>query len=232
MTASGGAETRAQLVERSARVFLRPLANPLPLGFVALAAATLVVSGLQLGWISSSETDQVALILIAFVFPLQLLTAVFGYLSRDVVAGTGMGILAGTWLAIALVALNGSPGSTSDALGLFLLVAGTAMLIPAAAAAGGKLVPATVLGTVAVRFALTGVYQLTATAVWEDIAGIVGLVLCALGLYAALAMALEDVQRRTVLPLGRRGVGRESLRGTLESQIARIEREAGVREQL
>ena len=75
-------------------------------------------------------------------------------------------------------------------------------------------------------------YELTAASVWEDIAGIVGLVLCALGLYAALAMALEDARRETVLPLGRRGLGRESVGGNLEAQLDRIEREADVREQL
>jgi uncharacterized protein len=37
----------------------------------------------------------VALILIAFVFPLQLVASILGFLARDVVAGTGMGVLAG-----------------------------------------------------------------------------------------------------------------------------------------
>ena len=34
------------------RVVLRPIANPLPLGFLALCAGTLLVSGLQLGWLA------------------------------------------------------------------------------------------------------------------------------------------------------------------------------------
>lgn len=34
-------------------------------------------------------------------------------------------------------------------------------------------------------------------------AGIVGLVLCAVAIYTALAMALEDALGRTVLPIGR-----------------------------
>jgi uncharacterized protein len=93
-------------VPRAARIVLRPIGNPLPLGLLALAAATLLVSGLQLGWLQPTEGSDVALILIAFVFPLQLLVAVFGYLGRDVVAGTGMGILAGTWLSVGLVKLT------------------------------------------------------------------------------------------------------------------------------
>lgn len=126
-------------------VFIRPLANPLPLGFLALAGGTLLVSGLQLEWLQPDEGAQVALILIAFVFPLQRVVSVLGFLARDVVAGTGMGILAGTWLSIGLIRLTGEPGSTSDALGLFLLLAGTAMLVPAAAASTAKLAAFAVL---------------------------------------------------------------------------------------
>ena len=79
----------------AARIVLRPIGNPLPLGFLALAGGTLMVSGLQLGWLEPALGQDVALILIGFVFPLQLLAAVFGFLGRDVVAGTGMGILGG-----------------------------------------------------------------------------------------------------------------------------------------
>jgi uncharacterized protein len=199
---------------------LRPIGNPLPLGFLALAGATLLVSGLQLGWLSESEGRNVALILIAFVFPLQLVTALFGYLGRDVVAGTGMGILCGTWLSVGLVTLTSPAGSTSDALGLFLLLAAVAMLVPASAAASGKLVAVAVLGTTALRFACTGIYELTASDTWKDIAGVFGLALCAIAVYAALAIALEEARRTTVLPTGRRGAGRD------------VEDEPGIRPQL
>jgi uncharacterized protein len=202
------------------RVMLRPIGNPLPLGFLALAGGTLLVSGLQLRWLSDSQSEDVALILIAFVFPLQLVAAVFGFLGRDVVAGTGMGILCGTWLSIGVVTLTSAPGSTSDALGLFLLLAAVAMLVPTAAAASGKLVAVAVLATTALRFACTGIHQLSASDTWKDVAGVVGLALCAIAVYAALAVALEDARRTTVLPTGRRGAGRD------------VEEEAGIRPQL
>jgi uncharacterized protein len=203
------------------RVVLRPIASPLPLGFLALACGTLVVSGLQLGWLEPAEGHNVALILLGFVFPLQLLACVFGFLGRDVVAGTVMGLLAGTWLSISLITLGASPGSTSDALGLFLLVAAASIAVPAVAAISGKLLPAAVLATAVLRFALTGLYQLGAGEGWEDAAGVVGIVLCALGLYTALALALEDVRHRTLLPVGRR-------HGRYLDELP----EAGVREQL
>lgn len=186
---------------------LRPIGNPLPLGFLGLGGGTLLVSGLQLGWLDPEQGKDVALMLIAFVFPLQLIASLFGFLGRDVVAGTGMGVLAGSWLSIALVMLESAPGATSDALGLLLLVSAAGLAISAFVAVGGKLVATAVLGTAAVRFACTGLYELTASPTWEDIAGVVGLVLLACGLYAALAIALEESRRATVLPTGRRGAG-------------------------
>lgn len=219
-------------LEWGARVTLRPIGNPLPLGFLALSGATLLVAALQLDWIAPSEGETVGLALIAFVFPLQLLTSVFGYLGRDVVTGTGMGILAGTWLTVGLAMLTSPPGATSDALGLLLLVSGVAMLVPAAAATGGKLAATAVLATTALRLLTTGIYELTSAAPWKDLTGVIGLLLLAVALYAALAMALEDARGATVLPLGRRGDGREALHGGIESQLEHIEHEAGVRKQL
>jgi uncharacterized protein len=191
------------------RVILRPIGNPLPLGFLGLGGGTLLVSGLQLGWLDQSQGSDVALMLIAFVFPLQLIASIFGYLGRDVVAGTGMGVLAGSWLSVVRVKLTSPPGSTSDALGLLLLLSAAGLAIAAFAGASGKLVATAVLGTAAVRFACTGLYELTGSSTWEDVAGVVGLVLLALGVYAALAIALEDARRETVLPTGRRGAGRD-----------------------
>jgi len=220
------------LVRHSTRIVLRPIANPLPLGFIALATGTLLLSGLQLGWLKPTEGHLVATILLAFVAPLQLIASIFGFLARDAVAGTGMGILAGTWLSIALVTRDLPSAGTSDALGLMLLISAASMLIPAAAATLGKLLATAVLTTTAIRFAATGVYQLTAGAAWKEAAGLIGVVLAGLALYTAAAMLLEDVQRSTTLPTWRRGRGQASLEGNLADQLSRLEHEAGVREQL
>lgn len=225
-------DQRPTLGNGPARIVLRPIGNPLPLGFLALAGGTFVVSGLQLSWVGPTGGDDVGLVLVAFVAPLQLLASVLGFLARDVVAGTGMGVLAGTWLAVGLVTFRAPPGATSEALGLLLIIAAVAMLVPASAAAAGKLVPAAVLATTALRFAVTGVYELVDRPGWADAAGVIGLILCGLALYAALALTLEDTRRSTVLPLLRRGAGARSLGGDLADQLGRVEREAGVREQL
>jgi succinate-acetate transporter protein len=81
-----------------------------------------------------------------------------------------------------------------------------------------------VLFTTSLRFAATGLYQLTEAGGWKATAGVIGLVLCALAVYAALALALEDARRETLLPVGRRTPRQDGLPS--------LEREAGVREQL
>jgi hypothetical protein len=143
-----------------------------------------------------------------------------------------MGILAATWLSSALVTLDAPPGSTSPALGVLLLFAGGVLFIPALVATAGKFVPVAVLATAGLRFASTGLYEITSGGGWKTATGVIGLVLCAMAVYAAAAMALEDAQRRTILPVFRRGRGRESLTGNLRDQLRQLEREAGVREQL
>lgn len=213
-------------------VTLRPIAGPLALGFFGLAAATFVTSGFQLGWVGSSEGTQVALCILAFTVPLQFTASIFGFLARDGVAATGMGLLSGIWTALALITLVGQPGSTSDTLGLFLLVAGVAMWAPAAAALASKRVVALVLVTAGLRFMIIGLYQLTTDEAWEDTAGVIGLALTGVAIYAAYAAEFEDVLKRPVLPLGRRGRGEVAVKGTYAQQIANVAHEPGVRQQL
>ncbi len=215
-----------------AQVMLRPLANPLPLGFLALGTATLLLSGVQLQWLPPEDATTVAVILLVFVAPLQLLASVIGFLARDPVAGTGMGILAGTWAAVGFTTLRSPLGTTSHALGLLLLVSATAMLVPALGAHEAKLVPALVLATTALRFLLTGVYQLSGITGWKVAGGATGVVLCAFALYAATAFMVEETSHRSWLPLGRRSGGRRAITGDLSQQLDHIASEAGVREQL
>jgi succinate-acetate transporter protein len=199
-------------------IFLRPIGTPVALGLSGLVAASLVASGLELGWVSAGERPLVAIVFLAFAFPLQGLASILAFLARDGAVGTAMGVLAGTWLATGLTYLATPPGSTSDTLGLLLLAAGGLLAAAAAAAASGKLVPAAVFATEALRFALIALYELSGAEVWQNLGGVVGLVVVALAGYAMLAAVLEGAHGRTVLPLGRRG--------------GRVEREPGVRAQL
>lgn len=220
------------LETRATRIILRPLATPFPVGFVALATASLLTAGLELGWFGLSDRPIVAVALIGFAFPLQLLASIFGFLSRDTVAATGFAVQGGTWLIVGLGILLGRPGHVSHALGVLLFASAAWVALCGAGAALGKLVPALLMGIVSLRFLLTGLYEVTASPGLEPAAAIVGLVLVAVAGYCAFALEIENLQRRTVLALGRRGSGATALTGDLSAQTARIAREAGVREQL
>src|SRR5204863_840470 len=127
------------------------------------------------------------LVLIGFAFLAQLIAGIFSFLGRDGVAATAMVTLALVWLVVGAVLWTSKPGSTSDALGLFLLFGAMAMALLAATAALSKLVPALVFSVASIRFLLTGVYELSSRHGWEDGAGVIGLALFALAMYAAWA---------------------------------------------
>ncbi|MDH6228459.1 MULTISPECIES: GPR1/FUN34/YaaH family transporter [Streptomyces] len=213
-------------------VHLRPLASPLPMGFLGLAGGTFVVAASQLEWLPPAQGKAVAIVLLAFVLPLQSAASVLGFLCRDDVAATGMAVLSGTWLSLGLIMLSSPPGSTSKAAGLLLLLAALALWAPIAAAGTAKLVASLVLVVASLRFAATGVHELSAAEAWKHVAGVIGLVLTAVALYAAFALVLEDQRQRTVLPTWRRGKGAEALTGDRQSRTGQVTGEAGVRRQL
>jgi succinate-acetate transporter protein len=219
-------------ISAQTRIVLRPIGSPLPLGVLALVPAGVVMGVMQLGGIPVTETKTVAFLLLGFVVPLQLVTSVLSFLARDTIAGTGLGLFGGTWLATALALLSGPPGARSHALGVFLLCVGTSMVVLVAGASFGKVGPALVMVLGAARFVVSGLYELLGGTTLEHAGAIVGLVLAGVALYSALATEVEDVQGETKLPLGRRALAAEALAGPFERQLERIEHEAGVRQQL
>lgn len=223
---------RDHRLESMTRVVLRPLGSPVPLGLFGLAAASWVLAAYQLGWVGVQEGRNVALVAIGFTFVAQLVAAIFAYLARDGVVGTALAELALIWLVIGLVMYTSPPGAKSDALGFFLLFAGVTMVLTATSAALAKLLPALVFATAGVRFFLGGIEHITADEIWQDLAGIVGLALTGVAIYGAWAAELEDAQGKTVLPLGRRGKGKEASELPLLEQVREIDSESGVKKQL
>jgi len=55
------------------RIVLRPLASPLPMGFLALFVASLLVCALQLRWVPVTQGHELALGVLAFAVPLQVI---------------------------------------------------------------------------------------------------------------------------------------------------------------
>jgi hypothetical protein len=189
-------------------IFLRPIASPVALGLSGLVVASLVVSGLELGWVASGERTQVALVLLALPFPLQFTASVIAFLGRDAAAATALGVLAGTWLATSLVWLASPPGSVSGALGLALLAAAGLLAGAGATVAARGGLPGVVFLVEALRFALSGIYELSGSEFWQDAAGVVGLAVVALAGFAMLTVLVH------------------------EARVSHIDHEPGVREQL
>lgn len=213
------------------QVFLRPIGNPLPLGFVGLAVATAVLSSFNLGWIPPSQQHQVALVLIAFAFPLQMVATILLFLARDAPAGAGVGVLSVTWLALGLLLLTSRPGSLSTTVSIFLFAAAAALLPSACTSSLSKLVPGLVMIGSALKYVLTGIYERFGGVTWAHVTGWEGIVLAVLAIYAALASDLAAMLHRSVLPLGRHGGGLQAVDENLADQEPELEREPGVRSQ-
>ena len=214
------------------RIVLRPLGTPLPLGFVGLAVATSMVACLNLGWLPIGEQHQVAVVLIAFAFPLQALATILCFLARDAPSGAAIGVQAASWLTLGLLLHGTPPGTRSDTTAVFLFAAAAALLPGACTAALGKIVPALVMAATALRFVLTGLYEHVGGPGWAHAAGWEGIVLACLALYTALATDLESARHRSVLPLGRHGPGRTALTPGARPPVSSLDTEPGVRDQL
>jgi hypothetical protein len=221
-----------ELREPAPQIFLRPIASPLTLGFLALATGTFTLAGVELSWVPATQAGYAGLAVMIFVFPLQAISSVYGFLARDIIAGTGLGLLSGAWLVIGALTWLEHPGRPAGALGLLLLGAATTVLVPAAVGAASKPLAALVMTGTSLRFFLTAAYQLSAGAAWKTAAAAEGLALAALAVYAALAFELEDNRLRTVLPTFRRGQARQAMSGGIADEIGQVHREAGVRKQL
>lgn len=185
------------------RVSRRPLGSPLPMGFLALAAATTDYATVQLGWLASDQGRIAALGALAMTVPLQALATVIAFLSGDAVSGSAFAVQAGTWAAVGAVTLATPAGAHSPGLGVLLLVSATAQLISAAAAATELTAAAVIMGLAATRFAVTGIAEITPSPGWLQSAGVLGLLLGAAATYAALAFELEAAHH-ALLPTGRR----------------------------
>jgi succinate-acetate transporter protein len=218
-------------VQDLTRVVLRPLATPLPLGFLALAIGSVLLSALQLQWIATSSGAQVATVLLAFVAPIEGLTAIIAFLIRDVVMATLLGLLAGSWATTGLLLKEGTPGLRNATLGLLAIAVATALLVPVVTASLSKPAAAVIGLVAAARFALTGIYELGAPSAWQTATGVVGVILVATALYGSLALALEDAQHRAVLPVSRRSTSRYAMSGDLGHQLDGLPTEAGVRQE-
>lgn len=217
----------------TARVVVRPYANPLPLGFFSFGIGMVVLAGIGLGVVEPGPPVRAAgLLLAAFVFPLEFLAAVMAFLTRDTGAATALGLFATSWLGLGLLHVLAPAQQTSTAVGMFL-AAFAVMLMPVAVAGFmGKTLLGMVLTVSSLRAALAAAFQLGAPQALETANAAAAFTLFALSVYAGAAFLVEDMRQQTVLPILRRGEARRALTDELAGQYGRLPLEPGVRRQL
>jgi uncharacterized protein len=219
-----------------AQVVLTPIATPLPLTFLGLLIATVILSALDLGWIPATETHDAGWALLAVPIPLQLTAAIFGFYGRSATAATGSSVMAAAWLGIALNLIQADPGSFTPtrAVGMLAFPVAAGLLVPAASdLRAGAPLPAAVLIATSARFILMGVTALTQSTGARSATGAVGGVVAVLAFYAALALELEDNSvEDTLLPTFRFKQSAQALSAPLDLQVEQLENEAGVRKNL
>lgn len=213
-------------------ILLRPIATPLPVGMLALAVGSIVLAGQQLRWVSVDQNHVIALCLFGFVVPLQMISFVFGYLSRDEGTASALATLSGTWFAIALVTNASAPGTRSGGLGLLLIAASGALLVPIAVIASSKPLVASVLLLTGARFLTTGLYQLDLDSTWRSASGVIGVVVAGLAWYSAVAFGLEASSRRSILPTFRVAGQSGPDPSSTNQPLGPVSHDAGVRDRL
>lgn len=219
-------------IEDVTRIVLRPIASPLPLAFFAFGVGSVLQSSLQLSLVPQEDSATMALLFGAFVFPPMFLAGIFAFLSRETLGATAIGLISFSWLGTALVTYTSTPGSIHPALGMLNLALALILLLLGIIGVLGKPLLSAVILLAFFRFGLNGIYELTAIGVTQTASGLFGCLIFLAALYGGLALGLEDVQHRTILPTGRRGEARRAFEGDLGEQVGPIEEEAGVRKQL
>ncbi|HEY3942778.1 MAG TPA: hypothetical protein VGL60_09855 [Acidimicrobiales bacterium] len=211
-------------------VMLRPIASGLPFGLFGLVVAATITGSQAFGLLPTTASLAIGVLLFPTAVA-QLVGGVCAVLGRDVIGASLMIVFSGVWLGTALVYVANPPD------GLHVLAIWYLALSPVAmgliSSATGKLGLAMV--------PITGLPMLVVTAVWllsgspkglGEAAGVLSFALALAGLYAAIALLLEDARGRTILPTLRSGPMRESFTADFTTQLKGLEHEAGVRRYL
>jgi uncharacterized protein len=229
-TRSMSTDGRRQLDQT--RIVLRPIGSGLPLGFFSFGIGMLLLGCMAIGWIPVSEQHDVGVLLAAFVFPLELLAAVFAFLARDTLGATTLGLFTTSWLSLGLLNVLSPPGAKSVTVGIYLFGFATVALLLAALSTMGKPFFSVLLAVAAARMITDGAYEVGASKTLYHVSGGCGIALAALALYGGTALALEDAKKGAVLPLFRRGQARDAIQESYEEHLQQLESEPGVRPQL
>lgn len=203
----------------------------MPLGCFAFGVGNVLLSVFSLHWIPASEAPVLGLMLLAFVAPLEFVPCVVAFVSRDTGAATAMGIFSAAWIVQGVQLLTTHSAGPSPATGVFLLLLALCLALLAAVTFSGKPLIGVLLLVAILRMICASVVQfghgaLNGAAAW------LGFLLAALAFYSGFGLLLEDIHLKPFAMTFRRGDAKAAMDGNLEHQLARVSREAGVRQQL
>jgi succinate-acetate transporter protein len=214
------------------RVVVQPYATALPLGCFAFGIGNAILAAFTAHWIPEADTNTVALMMLAFVAPLELIPCIIAFLSRDTGSATAMGIFAGSWVVLGVQLLNAGPEAASPATGMFLMLLALCLAILAAGTFSGKPLIGVLFCVAMLRSLAAGLLQLGFTGAVSVAAAALGFVLAALAFYCGFGLLMEDILQRPLAMMFRSGKAKTAMIASLDEQLENVAREAGVRQQL
>ncbi len=222
----------AKMADVPVQIVLRPYASSIPLASFAFGTGNALYSAFLLHWIPAAEARPLAIMLLAFVAPLELGPSIMAFLARDAGGATAFAIFGTAWVVQGLALLGGPPPSLSHVTAVFLMCLTLCTIMLALVTFKGKPLLGAVLVVAAVRTSVSAAMALTSRPWVSTATAWSGLLLALLAFYSGLAFLEEDVSQRISPLTFRTGEARSAMEGKLEDQISAIEKEAGVRKQL
>jgi uncharacterized protein len=91
-----------------------------------------------LAWIPVHEQKDVGMMLMSFVFPLELIATIVAFLARDTLGATTLGLFTTSWLALGWADIASPAGATSVTTGIYPFGFATVALLLAIMSTLGK----------------------------------------------------------------------------------------------
>jgi hypothetical protein len=218
--------------QAAVRIVVHPYASSLPLGCFSFGIGNVLLSAFLLHWIPVSDTPIFAVMLLAFVAPLELIPCLVAFVSRDTGAATAMGLFAAGWVVQGIELFLANPNTPSPVEGLFLLLLALCLALLAAVTFSGKPLLGILLTVAMLRSIAAGMAQMGVRGPTATIAAILGLVVALFAFYSGFGLMIEDIKGKPIAMTFRRKQAKVAMEGSLREQMNNIANEAGVRKQL
>ena len=213
------------------QIVLRPYASALPMAGFAFGVGNILYSALLLGWIPMAEARTVAVMLLAFAAPLELMPSVLAFLSRDGNGATAFGVFGAAWAVQGLALLQSGSTAPSPAAGVFLASLAAILAVLCAISFRGKPLLGSLLIVAILRTACLSLSNFGYRH-FERPGAVFGFTVAVFAFYGAFAFLHEDTQEK-ISPLTlRSGDARAAMEAPLNEQLDPVSREVGVRKQL